>query len=140
MLATGFALATQPISASTIQTDATGLSADSAHNPAVKAGVAWYGRLIGDVNALTPQHPVDIAGSLKVPVLGLYGAADTGIPLDTVERMREGLKTSSAHSEIMVYPDTPHAFHADYRPSYRQKEAEDGWARMQAWFKKNGVA
>ena len=112
----------------------------SAHNPTVKAGVAWYGRLVGDANALTPQHPVDIAGSLKVPVLGLYGGADTGIPADTVGRMREALKASNTHSEIIVYPDTPHAFHADYRPSYRQKEAEDGWARMQAWFKKNGVA
>ena len=112
----------------------------SAHNPTVKAGVAWYGRLVGDANALTPQHPVDIAGSLKVPVLGLYGGADTGIPADTVGRMREALKASNTHSEIIVYPDTPHAFHADYRPSYRQKEAEDAWARMQAWFKKNGVA
>lgn len=112
----------------------------SAHNPTVKAGVAWYGRLVDNVNELMPRHPVDIAASLKVPVLGLYGGADTGIPLESVERMREALKASNTHSEIIVYPDTPHAFHADYRPSYRKAEAEDGWARMQAWFKKNGVA
>lgn len=112
----------------------------SAHNPAVKAGVAWYGRLAENASELTPRHPVDIASTLKVPVLGLYGGADTGIPPESVERMREALKASNTHSEIIVYPDTPHAFHADYRPSYRKAEAEDGWARMQAWFKKNGVA
>lgn len=111
-----------------------------AHNPAVKAGVAWYGRLVDSVNDLTPKHPVDVAASLKVPVLGLYGGADQGIPLETVERMRSTLKTSNTASEIIVYPNTPHAFHADYRPSYRKAEAEDGWARMQAWFKKYGVA
>jgi len=111
-----------------------------AHNPTVKAGVAWYGRLIDTINDLTPKHPVDIAAALKVPVLGLYGGADQGIPLDTVERMRNALKTSNTNSEIIVYPNTPHAFHADYRPSYRKAEAEDGWARMQAWFKKYGVA
>ncbi len=93
-----------------------------------------------NVNDLTPRHPVDIASTLKVPVLGLYGGADTGIPPESVERMREALKASNTHSEIIVYPDTPHAFHADYRPSYRKAEAEDGWARMQAWFKKYGVA
>jgi len=111
-----------------------------AHNPAVKAGVAWYGRLVDTANDLTPRHPVDVAASLKVPVLGLYGGADQGIPPDTVERMRGALKTSNTASEIIVYPNTPHAFHADYRPSYRKAEAEDGWARMQAWFKKYGVA
>lgn len=110
------------------------------HNPAVKAGVAWYGRLVDTVNELSPKHPVDVAAALKVPVLGLYGGADQGIPQDTVERMREALKASNTASEIIVYPDTPHAFHADYRPSYRQKEAADGWLKMQAWFKKYGVA
>jgi carboxymethylenebutenolidase len=109
------------------------------HNPRVKAGVAWYGRLVGDSTALTPKHPVDIAQVLRVPVLGLYGGQDTGIPLDTVEQMRDRLKGCSNNSEIVVYPDAPHAFHADYRPSYRQKEAEDGWKRLQVWFKKNGV-
>ncbi|QLE57167.1 dienelactone hydrolase family protein [Nostoc sp. TCL26-01] len=111
----------------------------AAHNPQVKAGVAWYGRLVGNATELTPKHPVDIASTLKVPVLGLYGGKDTGIPLDTVEQMRQQLKTSSSKSAIIVYPDAPHAFFADYRPSYRQKEALDGWKRLQAWFKKSGV-
>jgi len=111
-----------------------------AHNSAVKAGVAWYGRLADSVSDLTPQHPLDIAATLKIPVLGLYGGADQGIPADTIERMRIALKKSNSAAEIVVYPDTPHAFHADYRPSYRQTEAEDAWARMQAWFKKYGVA
>jgi carboxymethylenebutenolidase len=112
----------------------------AAHNPKVKSGVAWYGRLVGESTALTPKHPVDIATSLQVPILGLYGGKDTGIPLDTVEQMRDRLKGGSTKSEFVVYPDAPHAFHADYRPSYRQTEAEDGWKRLQAWFKENGVA
>lgn len=111
----------------------------AAHNPNVKAGVAWYGRLVGDSTAVTPKHPVDIASTLKVPVLGLYGGKDTGIPLNTVEQMRDRLKTSSSKSEIIVYPDAPHAFFADYRPSYREKEAKDGWQRLQAWFKQHGA-
>jgi carboxymethylenebutenolidase len=112
----------------------------SSHNPKVKAGVAWYGRLVGDSTALTPKHPIDIAATLKVPVLGLYGGKDEGIPNDTVEKMREVLKTGSSGSEIVLYPDTPHAFNADYRPTYREKEAEDAWKRLQDWFKKHGVA
>ncbi|MBD2179036.1 dienelactone hydrolase family protein [Pseudanabaena sp. FACHB-1998] len=111
----------------------------AAHNPKVKAGVAWYGRLVGEASELTPKHPLDIAPNLQVPILGLYGGKDTGIPLDTVEQMREKLKGCSNTSEIVVYPDAPHAFHADYRPSYRQTEAEDGWKKLKAWFKKNGV-
>jgi carboxymethylenebutenolidase len=111
----------------------------AAHNPKVKAGVAWYGRLVGESTPLTPKHPVDIASSLRVPVLGLYGGKDTGIPLDTVEQMRDRLKGCSQNSEIIVYPEAPHAFHADYRPSYRQADAEDAWQKMQDWFKKNGV-
>lgn len=111
----------------------------SAHNPQVKAGVAWYGRLVGNATDLTPKHPIDVASTLKVPVLGLYGGKDTGIPLDTVEQMRERLKSSSSYSEIVVYPDAPHAFFADYRPSYREAEAKDGWKRLQAWFKQHGV-
>ncbi|MBW4693296.1 MAG: dienelactone hydrolase family protein [Lyngbya sp. HA4199-MV5] len=109
------------------------------HNPKVKAGVAWYGRLVGDKNALMPKYPVDVAATLKVPVLGLYGGKDTGIPLDTVEQMRDRLKSSSSKSEIVVYPDAPHAFFADYRPSYREADAKDGWQRLQAWFKQHGV-
>ncbi|MBR8833459.1 MAG: dienelactone hydrolase family protein [Stigonema ocellatum SAG 48.90 = DSM 106950] len=113
----------------------------SAHNPQVKAGVAWYGRLVGEATALQPKHPVDVAASLKVPVLGLYGGADAGIPVSTVESLREALKGAVGNpSEIIVYPDAPHAFHADYRPNYRPEEAKDGWQRLQEWFKKYGVA
>ncbi len=115
----------------------------SAHNPAVKAGVAWYGRLVGNAGELTPRHPVDVAGQLHGPVLGLYGGADTGIPLATVEKMKAALAQGSAAakaSEFVVYPDAPHAFHADYRPSFRQASAEDGWKRALAWFKDKGVA
>lgn len=112
----------------------------SAHNPAVKAGVAWYGRLVGNVTENTPKHPVDIATDLKAPVLGLYGGADQGIPQDTVEKMRAACKAASKTCDIVVYPDTPHAFNADYRPSYRPEQARDAWAKMLAWFKANGVA
>ncbi|MBC8123259.1 MAG: dienelactone hydrolase family protein [Gemmatimonadaceae bacterium] len=112
----------------------------AAHNPKLSAGAAWYGRLAGEYSTLTPKNPVDVASELKAPVLGLYGAADQGIPLDTVEKMRKALKTAGQPSEIVVYPDTPHGFHADYRPSYRKDQAEDGWKRLLAWFKQNGVA
>jgi carboxymethylenebutenolidase len=115
----------------------------SAHSPSVKAGVAWYGRLVGANNALTPANPVDLTAKLNGPVLGLYGAADTGIPLDTVDKMKAALAAGSAaakKSEFVVYPEAPHAFHADYRPSYRKEAAEDGWKRCLAWFKANGVA
>jgi len=109
----------------------------------VKAGVAWYGRLVGAPGELTPKHPVDLAATLKAPVLGLYGAADTGIPLDTVDKMKAALSTgtpAAKASQFVVYPDAPHAFHADYRASYRQGPAEDGWKRALEWFKANGVA
>ena len=112
----------------------------SAHNPNLKAGVAWYGRLVGQADALHPKHPIDLVGSLKAPVLGLYGAADNGIPVESVEKMRAALKAAGKPSEIVLYPDTPHGFNADYRPTYRKKEAEDGWKRMLELFKKNGVA
>jgi carboxymethylenebutenolidase len=112
----------------------------SAHNPNVKAGVAWYGRLAGQPDELHPKHPVDVAASLNAPVLGLYGGADQGIPVSTVEQMRDALKKANKPGEIVVYPDTPHAFFADYRQSYRKEQAEDGWKRLQAWFKQNGVA
>jgi carboxymethylenebutenolidase len=112
----------------------------AAHNPKVKAGVAWYGGLIRPTSANTPKHPIDIAESLTVPVLGLYGSADTGIPNDTVEKMREALKRGKSGSDIVVYLDAPHAFHADYRPSYRAGEANDGWKRLMLWFRKHGVA
>ena len=114
-----------------------------AHNPAVKAGVAWYGRLVGAASALTPKHPVDVAAALAGPVLGLYGGQDSGIPLTTVATMETALAAGSAaakKSEFFIYPDAPHAFHADYRASYRREAAQDGWKRCLAWFKANGVA
>jgi carboxymethylenebutenolidase len=111
----------------------------SAHNPAVKAGVAWYGRLAGQGGELTPKHPVDIAASLEVPVLGLYGGADQGIPPQSVEQMRAALERGKSGSQIVVYEDAPHGFNADYRPSYRKDAATDGWKRMLAWFKSHDV-
>jgi carboxymethylenebutenolidase len=115
----------------------------TAHNPAVKAGVAWYGRLTSPASGMTPKHPLDLANDLKGPVLGLYGGQDTGIPNDTVEKMQQALAASSnpasKASTIHLYPDAPHAFHADYRPSYRKETAEDGWKRMREWFRKQGV-
>jgi carboxymethylenebutenolidase len=111
-----------------------------AHNPSVKAGVAWYGRLVGQASELTPTHPVDIARSLEVPVLGLYGGADQGIPISTIEQMRTALERGSSGSQIVVYEDAPHGFNADYRPSYRKDTATDAWKRMAAWFKSHGVA
>ncbi len=114
----------------------------AAHNPQVKAGVAWYGRIVGTANEMTPKNPIDIAGKLHAPVLGLYGGQDQGIPLDTVEAMRKALAAGNAASQasnIVVYDKAPHAFHADYRPSYRKEEAEDGWKRLLAWFRQHGV-
>lgn len=115
----------------------------SAHQPKLKASVAWYGRLVGNATAQTPNHPLALVPELKAPVLGLYGAADTGIPLDTVDKMKVSLAQGPAAakaSEFVVYPDAPHAFHADYRPSYRKEPAEDGWQRLMGWLKRHGVA
>jgi carboxymethylenebutenolidase len=112
----------------------------AAHNPKLKAGVAWYGRLVGDTNALQPKNPIDLVASLKAPVLGLYGGQDQGIPLESVNRMREALKKELNPSEIIVYPDAGHGFFADVRPSYRKEDAQDGWKRLLAWFKKCGAA
>lgn len=112
----------------------------AAHNPAVKAGVAWYGRLVGDSSDLTPKHPVDVAAELKAPVLGLYGGADQGIPVVTIDRMKEACRAAGKTCDFVVYPDAPHAFHADYRPSYRAEPAQDGWRRLQDWFRQHGVA
>ena len=113
-----------------------------AHNPAVKAGVAWYGPLVKDATPLSPTNPIDVVGKLNGPVQGLYGGADTGISQESVEKMNAALKNGSAaakKSQIKVYPDTPHAFNADYRPSYRKAAADDGWQLCVAWFKANGV-
>ena len=115
----------------------------AAHNPQVKAAVAWYGRLVGQASELNPKHPVDVAAGLHGPVLGLYGGADTGIPLDTIDKMKSVLAAGNAAakaSTFVVYPDAPHAFHADYRPSFRKEPAEDGWKRATDWFKQHGVA
>lgn len=111
----------------------------AAHNPAVKAGVAWYGRLVGESTAITPQHPVDLAPTLTVPVLGLYGGKDTGIPQESIEKMKAALAKGASKSEFVVYPDSGHAFNADYRPSYVAADAKDGYARCLAWFKAHGV-
>lgn len=113
----------------------------AAHGP-VKAGVAWYGRLVGTPNPLMPRNPIDLTGSLRAPVLGLYGGADTGIPLETVEQMKAKLAGGTAAakaSQFVVYPDTPHAFHADYRASYREQPAQDGWKRALDWFRTHGA-
>lgn len=112
----------------------------AAHSQQLKAGVAWYGRLVGDKTELNPKHPVDVAVDLKAPVLGLYGGKDTGIAQDTVEKMRAALKSAKVPAEIVVYPEAQHGFHADYRPSYKQDDAQDGWKRLLAWFAQHGVA
>ena len=112
----------------------------AAHSTQLKAGVAWYGRLVGKPSETQPQHPIDVVGALKAPVLGLYGGNDPGIPIETIEQMKQVLKAADNSSEIIVYPDTPHGFHADYRPSYRREQAQDGWKRLQAWFRQHGVA
>lgn len=112
----------------------------AAHNPRVKAAVAWYGRLAGEKTPLTPAHPIDIAAGLKVPVLGLYGAKDNGISLDSIEKMKEALDKGSSKSDFVIYANSGHAFHADYRPSYVEADAKDGWRRCLAWFKGHGVA
>jgi carboxymethylenebutenolidase len=115
----------------------------AAHSPALKAGVAWYGRLVGPTNALQTSQPAGIAAKLQAPVLGLYAEKDGGIPLDSVAQMKTALAGGSAaakNSEFVVYPDAQHAFHADYRPSYKADAALDGWRRCLAWFKASGVA
>lgn len=112
----------------------------SAHNPAVKAGVAWYGRLAGPATPMTPKQPMEVVAQLKAPVLGLYGEKDGGIPVDSVEKMKAALRAEGKPGEIVLYPDTGHGFHADYRESYSPKAAEDGWKRLLEWFRKYGVA
>lgn len=112
----------------------------AAHNPRLKAGVAWYGKVEAPSTPLQPRQPAEIAASLKAPVLGLYGGADAGIPNEGVERLRAALAAAGQPSRIHTYPDMPHGFHADYRPSYRREAAEDGWRRMLDWFGRHGVA
>jgi carboxymethylenebutenolidase len=112
----------------------------AAHNPRLRAGVAWYGTLAGTPSAAMPKSPLDLAKEIKVPVLGLYGGKDGGIPLSDVEWMRDELKDSGSKSEFVVYAEAGHGFNADFRPdNYRKQDAEDGWKRMLAWFKMWGV-
>jgi len=107
----------------------------AAHQPRLKAAVAWYGRLQGEATANQPRFPVDVAARIKTPVLGLYGGADAGIPLISINDIDIRLKAAESPSQIHVYPDAPHAFFADYRPSYRAEAAEDGWHRLKDWFR-----
>jgi carboxymethylenebutenolidase len=111
----------------------------AAHSPDLKAGVAWYGRLVGDTDPLHPQNPVDLAAGLKAPVLGLYGGKDQGIPVASVERMREAVRQAGKAADLQVYPEAGHGFHADYRPSYDEAAAKDGWTRCLGWFRQHGV-
>jgi carboxymethylenebutenolidase len=111
----------------------------AAHSASLRAGVAWYGRLDGLPTPEQPSYPIDRVSALKAPVLGLYGGQDQGIPMSDVEDMQRALTAHSAPSQIHVYPEAPHAFHADYRPSYRAESAHDGWQRMLAWFRQHGV-
>jgi carboxymethylenebutenolidase len=111
----------------------------AAHNPQLKAGAAWYGRIEGDKNQLTPRNPIDLAGSLKAPVIGLYGGKDTGIPVASVEKMRAALAVVKDRSELNIYDQAEHGFNADYRPSYNKAAATDAWAKMLAFFKKYGA-
>jgi carboxymethylenebutenolidase len=111
----------------------------AAHRNGLKAAVAWYGALEAAPTPKQPKWPLDLAGELKAPVLGLYAGKDQGISADQIEDMSAALKKAGGKSQIHVYPDAPHAFHADYRPTYRKEAAEDGWQRMLAWFRANGV-
>jgi carboxymethylenebutenolidase len=112
---------------------------DSTAAWAAKNSGSGDGRLEGDKNAMTPRNPIDYAAVLKAPVIGFYGGKDTGIPLESIERMRGALKVVGDYSEINVYPDAQHGFNADYRPSYKPDDAQDAWKKMLAWFKKAGV-
>jgi len=111
----------------------------AAHNPQLKAGAAWYGRIEAPETQNNPKHPIDIAAELKVPVIGFYGGKDGGITVDSVEDMRKAVKAAGGKSELVIYPDAGHGFLADYRPSYNPAAGEDGWRKMLAWFKSNGV-
>jgi carboxymethylenebutenolidase len=112
----------------------------SAHNPGLKAGVAFYGTLNDPPNIPGwPKSPMQLVPEMKTPVLGLYGAEDQGIPVAQVEQMKAALAAAGKTAEFHIYPGAPHGFEADYRPSYRKDAAEDAWKQMQAWFRKHGV-
>lgn len=106
----------------------------SAHAAGIRAGAAWYGRLEGADRAQTPRHPIDIAAGRLPPIIGFYGTEDSGIPVESAERMRKALAAAGQPSEIVLIPGAPHGFHADYRSSYREMDATEGWQRMLAWF------
>jgi carboxymethylenebutenolidase len=112
----------------------------AAHNPSLKAGVAWYGPLESPKADIRPQNPIDLANQINTPILGLYGGKDMGITAAQIEQMRAALKAAGKPSEIVIYPDAGHGFNADYRPSYNPQAAKDGWNKMQSWFKDHGVA
>ena len=112
----------------------------AAHNPSLKAGVAWYGPLESPKADIRPKNPIDLVNQINAPILGLYGGKDMGIPAAQIEQMRAALKAAGKPSEIVIYPDAGHGFNADYRPSYNPQAAKDGWNRMQIWFKTHGVA
>jgi carboxymethylenebutenolidase len=109
------------------------------HNPKVKAGVAWYGRLTWQKSSRQPKHPIDLVETLQVPVLGLYGARDRSIPVATVNEMHAALKKAGTSSELVVFPDAEHGFHADYRPTYQKEAAQEAWEKMRAWFREHGA-
>jgi carboxymethylenebutenolidase len=110
----------------------------TAHNPNVKAAVAWYGPLTGSYYP-GDKSALDVVKDLNAPVLGLYGGADQGIPIEAVNKMRDALRAAKKPGDLIVYPDTPHGFYADYRPTYRKEAAEDGWTRLRSWFVLYGV-
>ncbi|MBM4233231.1 MAG: dienelactone hydrolase family protein [Gammaproteobacteria bacterium] len=112
----------------------------AAHSAEVAAGVAWYGRLVGEPTALQPEHPVDVAARLRGPVLGLYAGRDRGIPLETVERMQTALAVATKESRITVYPEAQHGFYADYRASYRAEDAVQAFRSATDWFTRHGLA
>jgi carboxymethylenebutenolidase len=111
----------------------------AAHSTGLKAGVAFYGPPVDPPNPVWPKSATQLAPDMKAPVLGLYGEADTGIPVASVEALKAALAANKKTAEFKIYPGAPHGFHADYRASYRKEAAEDGWSQMQTWFKKYNV-
>jgi carboxymethylenebutenolidase len=112
----------------------------AAHNPNLKAAVAWYGPLGGTTSPIQPSTALDVAWQIKCPLLGLYAGQDQSSSAAQIQEAEQRAKAAGKTVEIVIYPDAPHGFHADYRPSYRRADAEDGWKRMLAWFKQYGVA
>ena len=112
----------------------------AAHNPALRAAVAWYGPITGATSPIQPRTAGDVAAELKCPLLGLYGAQDASIRMADVQAAAARARAAGKDVQIVIYPDAPHGFHADYRPSYRAADAKDGWQRMLAFFAAHGVA